>query len=76
MRDLTPLQERLETVLMEMMSEGEPVTDIARAWLQAGHSFAENVGDEEFLLHMVDLVAPAVETWRTEAKGMGATDTD
>jgi hypothetical protein len=48
-RNLSPLRKRLTIVMREMMTENYPVSDIAKAWLQAGHEFAANVGDEEFL---------------------------
>ena len=53
-------------------TENYPVSDIAKAWLQAGHEFVANVGDEELLDSMVDLVGPIVEVWRAEARMMRA----
>ena len=71
-RNLSPLRKRLTIVMREMMKENYPVSDIAKAWLQAGHEFAANVGDEELLDSMADLVGPIVEVWRAEARMMRA----
>jgi hypothetical protein len=71
-RNLSPLRKRLTIVMREMMTENYPVSDIAKAWLQAGHEFAANVGDEELLDSMADLVEPIVEVWRAEARMMRA----
>jgi hypothetical protein len=57
---------------LEMLNEGEPETDIARAWLQAGQGFPANIGDETFLLYIADLIAPIVNEWRLEAGAMAA----
>ena len=54
---------------MEMLSEGNAETDVARGWLQAGQSFAANVADEEFSLFMAELVTPAVDHWPIRGEG-------
>jgi hypothetical protein len=61
------LPDRLQTVLLEMMREGNGATDIVRAWVQAGQWLAGAFSevDEEGPLHlMADLLAPFVQAWR------------
>ena len=62
--------DRLTIVLANMLVEKVPVSEIAKAWLRAGQGFAANVGDEDFLDQMADLVEPVVRGWRHEAKVM------
>ena len=71
----TPLPDRLQAALLEMMREGERATDIVRAWVQAGQwlagAFSKVDEDEELLHFMADLLAPFVEAWRSEEGGEG-----
>jgi hypothetical protein len=69
--DLEPensLKERFTTVIRELLDEGEPPTDIARAWLAGGRELVVNVADENFCLDMADLIEPVAAAWRNEAK--------